>query len=164
VTGPRPRWPPADIVIVHDGQSELCRDVLDDLPEWFGIPAANAAFIEAAAARPMLAAYQAGQLAGIVSLEIHTDFAVELYVLGVKRKFHRQGIGRSLADAAVDFAKAKGASFLTVKTLAPSNPDPFYTATRKFHAAMGFLPIEVFPAQWNADNPCLLVLKPLLNN
>jgi GNAT superfamily N-acetyltransferase len=149
------------VIEVYERRSDLCREILDDLPEWFGIPDANASFIKAAAELPMLAGYRAGQLAGIASLKPHTDFAAELYVMGVKRIFHRQGLGRSLITAAADFARAKGAHFLTVKTLAPSNPDPHYAATRCFYEAVGFLPLEVFPTLWNADNPCLLMLKPL---
>ena len=101
------------------------------------------------------------QFAGFVCPKRHTDFAAELYVLGVKRKFHRQGIGRSLIGAAVNFAKREGLSFLTVKTLGPSNPDLNYAGTRSFYEAVGFFPIEVFPTLWNADNPCLLMIKPL---
>jgi len=149
------------IIDVYEGQSDLCREILDDLPEWFGIPDAKAGYIEAASGLPMIAARHAGQLAGIVSLKLHTDYALELYVLGVKRKFHRQGIGRSLVEGAAGFAKARGASFLTVKTLAPSHPDPYYAATRSFYEAVGFLPVEVFPTLWNVHNPCLLMLKPL---
>jgi len=126
-----------------------------------GLPDANAGFINDDTELPMLASYRAAQLAGIVSLKIQTDFAVELYVMGVKRQFHRQGIGRCLVAAAAAFAKARGATFLTVKTLAPSHPDRNYAATRRFYAAMGFVPIEVFPTLWNVTNPCLLMVKPL---
>jgi ribosomal protein S18 acetylase RimI-like enzyme len=153
-----------NIIHINAGQSELCREILDDLPEWFGIPDSNAGFIKDAAALPMIASYQAGQLAGVVSLKVHTEFAVELCVMGVKRKFHRLGVGRALVEGAANFAKARGTVFLTVKTLAPSRPDVRYAATRSFYEAVGFLPIEVFPALWNADNPCLLMLKPLLND
>jgi ribosomal protein S18 acetylase RimI-like enzyme len=134
---------------------------LDDLPEWFGIPESNAVFVAAAAGLPMFAAYVGGQSAGFISLKRHTEFASEVYLLGVKRRFHRQGIGRSLIGAAVKFAAGEGASFLTVKTLGPSNPDPNYAATRRFYHAVGFVPIEVFPTLWNANNPCLLMVRPL---
>ncbi len=96
------------IIDVYEGQSDLCREILDDLPEWFGIPDAKASYIEAASGLPMIAARQAGQLAGIVSLKLHTNYALELYVLGVKRKFHRQGIGRSLVEGAGGFCQGEG--------------------------------------------------------
>ena len=72
-------------------------------------------------------------------------FATELYVLGVKRTWHRRGVGRILIEAAAKRAVLQGARLLTVKTLASSNPDPNYAMTRHFYEAMGFLPIEEFP-------------------
>ena len=44
--------------------------------------------------------------------------------MGVKRRFHRQGIGRALIDEALQFCGRQGVQFLTVKTLASSHPDP----------------------------------------
>ena len=48
-----------------------------------------------------------------------------------------------------------------MKTLAATQPDPNYAATRHFYEALGFLPVEVFPTLWDARNPCLLMVKPL---
>jgi ribosomal protein S18 acetylase RimI-like enzyme len=82
-------------------------------------------------------------------------------VLGVKRRFHRRGVGRALIECAGDFAMRSGLFFLAVKKLAAENPDPHNAATRRFYEAVGFVPIEVFPALWDARNPCLLMIKPL---
>jgi ribosomal protein S18 acetylase RimI-like enzyme len=132
------------------------------LPEWFGIPASVGSFVAAAGGLPMLACFaSAGDVVGFVSVKIHTTVAAELYVMGVKRAWHRRGTGRRLVEAAAQLAAARGARFLTVKTLSPSNPDTNYAATRLFYEAVGFLPIEEFPTLWNADNPCLLMLRPL---
>jgi ribosomal protein S18 acetylase RimI-like enzyme len=146
---------------MHDGKAELCREVLDDLPEWFGLADAKAAYVAASARLPMLVGRIDGDAVAFVSLKPHTDSAIELYVLGVKRKFHRRKIGSALVGAAEHFARERGQRFLTVKTLAPVMPDPHYAGTRRFYEAMGFLPIEVFPTLWDAANPCLLMLKPL---
>ena len=54
---------------------------------------------------------------------------------------------------------AQGVRYLTVKTLAADHPDPHYAATRRFYEALGFEPLEVFPTLWDADTPCLLMLK-----
>jgi hypothetical protein len=48
-----------------------------------------------------------------------------------------------------------------VKTLAPSDPDPGYEATRAFYAAAGFRPLETLPQVWGPENPCLLMVRPL---
>ena len=93
----------------------------------------------------MLGCYDERVFAGFLSLKRHTPFAAEIYVMGVKRRFHRQGIGRALIDEALQFCGRQGVQFLTVKTLAPSHPDPHYEATRKFYEAAGFRPVEIFP-------------------
>ena len=139
----------------------MCRRVLDDLPDWFGIPEAKEAYILGCDQLPMFAAIVGGETAGFISLKRHTDFAVEVYVIGVVRRFHRKGIGKALINSAVKWARAQHLVFLTVKTLAPANPDPGYAATRQFYEAAGFLPVEVFPALWDARNPCLLMVMRL---
>jgi ribosomal protein S18 acetylase RimI-like enzyme len=145
--------------IEHD-RADRCRDVLDDLPEWFGIPDSKAAYIAASSDMPMLGWCDEREFAGFLSLK-HTPFAAEVCVIGVKRRFHRQGIGRALIDAAVQSCGWEGVRFLTVKTLAPSNPDPHYEATRKFYRAVGFLAVEVFPKLCDPSHPCLLMIRSL---
>jgi ribosomal protein S18 acetylase RimI-like enzyme len=103
----------------------------------------------------------AGTVVGFLSIKIHTAVAAEVFLMGVKRGWHRCGIGRALIEAAARSASLQGARFLTVKTLSPANPDPNYAATRLFYEAVGFLPIEEFPDLWGAENPCLLMIRPL---
>ena len=118
-------------VTVIDGRGDLCREGIESLPEWFGIPASNEAFAAAAEGQPMLACFErAGGVVGFVSLRTQTAAATEIYVMGVKRAWHRRGIGRTLIEAAAQFAVSRGARFLTVKTLSASNPDANYAATR----------------------------------
>jgi GNAT superfamily N-acetyltransferase len=143
-------------------KSEICREILGALPEWFGIPEAIDAYAKGVADLPMLIAKnQSGLVIGFISLKPQTSSAVEAYVLGVRREWHRKGIGRSLFEAAERMARKLGARFLTVKTLADTRPDPHYQATRLFYEAIGFEPIEVFPTLWSLKNPCLLMAKTL---
>jgi ribosomal protein S18 acetylase RimI-like enzyme len=149
-------------LLVVDGRGAICREVIESLPEWFGIPDSNEAFVAAAEGQAMLACFErAGGVVGFVSLKTQTVAVMEVYVMGVKRAWHRRGIGRSLIEAAAQLAVCHGARFLTVKTLSASNPDANYAATRLFYEAVGFLPIEEFPTLWNANNPCLLMLRSL---
>ena len=149
-------------VSVLDRRGEICREILKSLPEWFGIPAAVDTFVAAADELPMLACFDpAEDVVGFASIKTHTPVAAEVYVMGIKRAWHRRGIGRSLIEAAAQLAGSQGARFLTVKTLSPANHDPNYAATRRFYEAVGFLPIEEFPTLWGAENPCLLMLRPL---
>jgi GNAT superfamily N-acetyltransferase len=94
--------------------------VLESLPEWFGIPASVENYITAADELRMLACFgPAGEVIGFVSIKTHTPFAAEVYAMGVKRPWHRRGIGRGLIEAVVELAISLGIRFLTVKTLRP---------------------------------------------
>ncbi|WP_225767738.1 GNAT family N-acetyltransferase [Inquilinus sp. Marseille-Q2685] len=147
---------------VISGRDEICRAIVEDLPEWFGIPAAREAYITAATALPMLACIAPdGSALGFASVQVLTAAAAEIHVLGVRRDWHRCGIDRALVDAADRFAAGQGCRYLTVKTLSPARPGPAYEATRRFYDAVGFVPIEELPMLWGPDNPCLLMLRPV---
>jgi GNAT superfamily N-acetyltransferase len=156
------RDPVLQPVSVLAGRAAICREVLESLPEWFGIPASVEMFVAEADHLRMFACFEpAGEVAGFVSMKTHTADASEVHVMGVKRAWHRCGIGRDLIEAAARLAAGQGARFLTVKTLSPTRPDPNYAVTRLFYKAVGFLPIEEFPTLWGADNPCLFMRRPL---
>jgi hypothetical protein len=70
-------------------------------------------------------------------------------------------VGRALVERAAAYARAGGYALLHVKTLAPSDPDSSYAATRAFYAAVGFLPLEELPQVWGPGNPCLLMVRTL---
>ena len=143
---------------VLDRRGDLCRDILEGLPEWFGRPAALERYIAAAAQQPMLACFSdEGTAIGMLSLREHGPATAEVHVLGVKRAWHRQGIGRALVEAAAARSREAGRRLLTTKTLAASHPDPHYACTRRFYETMGFFPVEEFPTLWEAGLPCLLL-------
>ena len=101
------------------------------------------------------------QIVGFISLKQHNRFVAEAYVLGVRRDWHRRGIGGRLIEYATEKLRAQGLSYLTVKTVAPDRPNKEYVGTRHFYEALGFLPVEVFPTLWGPENPCLLMIKSL---
>jgi ribosomal protein S18 acetylase RimI-like enzyme len=147
-----------EIIDLDVGRGKLARRILTALPEWFGIPEAVDAYVEAAESLPMLAArIPDGRLVGFLSLKRHTPVAAEAYVLGVLREWHGQGCGRALFGAAEERLAAAGVRYLTVKTLAAGNLDPNHGATRRFYETIGFEPIEVFETLWDEGNPCLLM-------
>jgi XTP/dITP diphosphohydrolase len=148
------------IVELDNGDGNVARAILESLPEWFGLTDPRETFINNARHLPMIVVRtQAEKAIGFLSLKRHTAAAAEAYVLGVFREHHGQGCGRAMFDAAERRLAAEGVRYLTVKTLAASDSDPNYAATRGFYEAIGFEPIEVFPTLWNDDNPCLLMLK-----
>jgi ribosomal protein S18 acetylase RimI-like enzyme len=152
--------PNFSIVELDNGDCNIARVILESLPEWFGLTDPRETFINNAGHLPMIVARtQAEKVVGFLSLKRRTAAATEAYVLGVCREHHGRGCGRAMFDAAERRLAAEGVRYLTVKTLAASNPDPNYAATRRFYEAIGFESIEVFPTLWDEGNPCLLMLK-----
>ena len=137
-------------------RSRICGAVLRDLPDWFGIEEATTAYIRDVAGLPMFAIGDDAFLA----LKVHNPRAAELYVMGVRRDRHRQGLGTSLLSAGEGYLRDHGVEYLQVKTLGPSDADPGYERTRRFYEAQGFVPLEELHGLWEA-NPCLLMVKRL---
>ena len=149
----------AAVVEVDDpgARSRICEHVLRDLPEWFGIDTATAAYIRDVAELPTFAVSDVG----FVSLKQHTPRAAEIYVMGVRRHEHRRGIGTALVAAAETYLRVRGFEYLQVKTLGPSRPNDEYAATRAFYETCGFVPLEEIHGLWDEDNPCLVLVKRL---
>jgi hypothetical protein len=76
--------PPTDIVEPLDGRGAICREILEALPRWFGIPESVETYVRDAELLPMMAARAGGRWIGFVSLRVQTPAATEAYVLGVK--------------------------------------------------------------------------------
>jgi coenzyme F420-0:L-glutamate ligase/coenzyme F420-1:gamma-L-glutamate ligase len=137
-------------------RSRIAEAVLRNLPEWFGIEEATAAYIESAAALPTFAVEPD---LGFLCVKQHTPHAAELYVMGVRREQHRRGIGRALVAEAESWCRAHGIRYLHVKTLGPSRPDPEYDRTRAFYDALGFVALEELHGLWDEENPALILVK-----
>ena len=138
-------------------RSDLCREILEALPGWFGIPEAVDRYIQEVAALPTFGVGREG----FVSLKLHNDAAAEIYVMGVRPEAHRRGIGTALLEEAEASLRARDLEYLQVKTLGPSHPSEHYAETRRFYAARGFRPLEELTEIWGEDNPCLIMVKPL---
>jgi GNAT superfamily N-acetyltransferase len=151
--------PAYPIVEISSGKGAICGTILTTLPDWFGIEAANAAYVRDVERMAMFAAFDGIEPIAFLALNQHSPEVFENHVLGVRPQFHRQGLGRALMTRAEDYARSRAARLLTAKTLAPSHPDPGYARTRRFYQAMGFFPVEEFPTLWSPENPCLLMAK-----
>src|SRR5262245_9082678 len=107
-----------------------CAEILYALPEWFGLEAANRAYVESLRVLPGAVAIREDKVAGFVALFEHDPRSFELHVLAVAREQHRRGIGTALVRAAEQLARRRGARWLHVKTRGPATPDPDYESTR----------------------------------
>jgi GNAT superfamily N-acetyltransferase len=85
---------------------------------------------------------------------------VELYVMGVLKDFHRNGVGRELFNNAKKAAYNKGYSFIQVKTVQMGKYE-VYDRTNKFYLSLGFKEFEVFPTLWDESNPCQIYIMNL---
>ena len=143
------------------GAGAICRTILDQLPDWFGIPESNADYARLADEGPAWLAIDDGEVVGVMLLTRRFESAVEIHLLAVVPARHRSGVGRALITAAEAWARGRGARFLTVKTRGPSLPYEPYERTRAFYEAMGFVALEEFTEIWGPENPALLMAKPI---
>lgn len=144
---------------IAEGKSDLCRSMLESLPDWFGIPESIDRYVAEVAHLPMLGVRRDGEVAGFITIETLNPHVAEIHLIAVRQPYHRHGIGHALIDACERHCRAAGMEILLVKTLAPSDDDPSYAATRRFYAAMGFRPLLESATFWDAENPCLLMGK-----
>ena len=73
--------------------------------------------------------------------------------MGVLRKYHRGGIGKTLFEAAKAIAQQEGYLFMQVKTVRMGVYED-YVITNRFYRACGFKEFEVIPELWGEENPC----------
>ena len=137
-------------------RSRLCEHVLRDLPDWFGIEEATAAYISDVAALPTFAIGDDAFL----SLKLHTPRAAEVFVMGVRRARHRQGLGTALLQAAEEYLASAGHRVPPGQDARAVASRRGLRADRAFYDARGFVPLEELHGLWE-HNPCLLLVKRL---
>ena len=142
-----------------DGSGEVCRQVLATLPTWFGIPESVEDYVAKAEANPTVVASVDGRDVGLLTLVVHTEYAAEIYVMGVRAEHHRLGLGRAMLATAESWLAGRGVEFLQVKTQSARREDAGYAKTRAFYLASGFRPLQEFPELWDPDNPALQMIK-----
>jgi GNAT superfamily N-acetyltransferase len=112
------------------------------LPDWFGLPESNAAYIAGVADCICHGAFdQSGDCVGLVALRLHFGTTLEVWWMAVAPDQHRLGIGTKLMKVAQDEAIRLGSSHMVLMTLGEESDDPGYAATRRFYLAQGFRPL-----------------------
>ncbi len=138
--------------ISSDIAEKLCRQITSELPEYFGLPEVNEHYALGVKARINLAAKIDDQYVALISLEFTYSTNANIYWMAVLPKYHIQGVGKKLIEAAYNLAIAKGAKTLTVETLSPKNADENYLKTYNFYLKNGFMPLFDLKPQgyeWN---------------
>ena len=99
------------------------------------------------------APWSRGEPTGFLYLKETGKDTMEIAAMGVRKEFHRRGVGKALFERAKAIAKENGYSFLQVKTVQMGKYES-YDATNRFYQALGFKELEVFPTLWDPWNPC----------
>jgi len=124
--------------IIDNKEKEIIsKEVLYDLPEWFGLPESTEEYIKDSQDKPFLACYADNDVAGFIVLNATSKDTADIFVMGIKKKFHRMGIG----------TKLKMGHYKE------------YDITNEFYIAMGYKELECFPTLWDEWNPCQIYIK-----
>jgi GNAT superfamily N-acetyltransferase len=108
------------------------------LPEWFGVEQSVLEYIEGVRSSEFFTVYEENIPIGMLRLKINNAFTAEIYVMGILKSYHREGIGRRLMERAELYLRAKKFRFLMVKTLSDSDEYEPYRQTRAFYRNMDF--------------------------
>ena len=83
-------------IINKKEKEKISKEVLYDLPEWFGLPESTENYINDSQDKPFLASYVHNEVTGFIVLNATSKDTVEIFVMGIKKKLHRMGIGTKL--------------------------------------------------------------------
>lgn len=140
------------------GKKEIARDILFDLAEWFENETAIENYIEKSSKMPFIGGFIGDKPVAFIVLNKTSDETCEIFVMGVKKDFHRLGIGKLIYEQFEQLARNLGFSYVQVKTVA-SGYYKEYDLTNKFYQAMGFAKLEILKDLWDEQNPCQIYIK-----
>ena len=138
-------------------KGSIAREVLEALPDWFGIPEYVEEYIESSMELPFWVDREENKVRGFIVIKETSQYAAELCVMGVKKEFHKKGIGRKLFEAMYEYAKEQKYEFLQVKTVKEGCYED-YDQTNAFYKRLGFKEFECFPLLWDEHNPCQIYI------
>lgn len=143
------------IIKIEDKEMKerICFEILEALPEWFEIPESRALYAKTCRELPLWTDMEGDLIKGFIAMKETSKYAVEICVMGVKKEFHRLGIGRRLFDDFYAYAKEKGYEFIHVKTVREGMYAD-YDLTNAFYQKIGFRELECMKELWDEANPC----------
>ena len=140
-------------------KAKIVSEVLLDLPDWFGLPENTKSYIDDSRELPLWVARKDEEIIGFITLTESSSETGDLHCMGIKKAYHRKGIGSQLYLVLEKYAKEKY-KYLQVKTVEEGHYIE-YDQTVAFYKAVGFSKLEVFPTLWDEWNPCLIMIKAL---
>ena len=145
-------------IVDIDEKEKISREILNDLPEWFGMPESTEEYITDSQDKPFIACFMDNEAVGFVVLNSTSVDCADIFVMGIKKEYHRMGIGTKLNDAYEKLAKKLGYTYTQVKTV-QSGHYKEYDITNNFYKSVGYKELEVFPTLWDEWNPCQIYIK-----
>lgn len=145
----------------NDIKQTICKSVLLDLPEWFGIEEARRHYIDEVVNYPFIALFVGDKAVGFYSLREENSNVLDMYVLGILKEYHGKGLGRKLQEYVNEYAKKNGYSYVMVLTLSEKHPDIGYKMTRDFYHKMEFIDMFQSNKIWDKNNPTQIMIKKL---
>ena len=71
-------------------KEKIARNILCDLPDWFGLPESTEEYIRCSKDMPFWADIEDEKTRGFAVLKETSPYTVEVYVMGVLKEFHRK--------------------------------------------------------------------------
>lgn len=143
-----------------DAKRAIARAILESLQDWFEVEESREKYIADCAGWDFFAARENDGYAGFLCLRETGRETVELAVMGVRKEYHRKGLGRALFEAARKTAAERGYLFMQVKTVKMGVYED-YDITNRFYLSLGFREFEVIEDLWDRDNPCQIYVMSL---
>ena len=134
-------------------KEQIATFILNDLPDWFGLPESTMEYISESKLMPFWASFSKDKPNGFIVLKETSKYTAEIYVMGVLKDEHHSGIGTRLWNYFLQYAKEHGYEYVQVKTVESGN-NKYYDITNKFYKHLGFRELEVFRTLWDECNPC----------
>ena len=139
-------------------KEKISREIPNDLPEWFGMLESTEEYITDSQDKPFIACFMDNEAVGFVVLNSTSVDCADIFVMGIKKNYHRMGIGRKLNDAYEELAKRLGYTYTQVKTV-QSGYYKEYDITNNCYKSVGYKELEVFPTLWDEWTPCQVYIK-----
>ena len=143
-------------------KSQICNEILNSLPNWFGIAESIEEYTEEVKELLFISIKLDKKVIGFCSLKINYSRNADLLVLGILEEYHRKNIGSQLISFINQYCRKNNIPFMSVKTLSEHHPDKYYMKTRKFYEKCGFNSFEEFPDFWDEKNPCLYMIRKVI--
>lgn len=77
-------------------KEKICMEVLEALPEWFEIPESRVSYAKESRELPFFADVDNDVARGFIVMKETSHYTVEICVMGVRKEYHRLGIGSKL--------------------------------------------------------------------